>query len=424
MSTRTFRRSAILIVLMAPALLGPMPSAAVAAGPADQRAIEEAGGDDVVNTQDSNAAAQPADQALAHDLALVAQSKGWTLEQAAADHRAAEEVGRIAERMALERPGAFVGSALAQEAGAPPTLYVKGPADNFIRDLVATSAINIVVADNQPYSFAELEARSLRVHNALVARGFRDVTTGVDITGGGVIPAGVTAAPGLPRDRGGILALLPTGLANSVQLTVHEQPHVQPEAAFGGMWVADDGRAECTSGWSVRHIDTGTNGVSTAGHCSGINQIRHPNHGTHALSHRAQHLGSWGDVEWLSSAELEPDDFYADSSTIRDVAAVEARGNISLGESVCQYGRASNQRDCSLDVADLSEACTDSRTGVTVSRLVVMNGDTAIGGDSGGGWSFGNTAFGGHYGNCGSRDSWTPAAQFDEALGVRVTCGC
>lgn len=57
-----------------------------------------------------------------------------------------------------------------------------------------------------------------------------------------------------------------------------------------------------------------------------------------------------------------------------------------------------------------------------------MDGDTAIGGDSGGGWSFAGTAYGGHYGNCSpdfpNRDAWSVASLFDEAIGVRVTCGC
>ena len=86
----------------------------------------------------------------------------------------------------------------------------------------------------------------------------------------------------------------------------------------------------------------------------------------------------------------------------------------------------SNDRDCSLEVQDLSHACTDN--GITANRLVVMNGDTAIVGDSGGGWSFGNRAYGGHYGDCSpdfpTGTHGSVAALFDEAIGVRVTCGC
>ena len=459
MNSRRTRHWAVLFLAMALALFSMTPSPATGDGALDQPlSTGEAGGERegaLDLAAEDGVVRQSPDEALAHDLALVAEAKGWTLAEAAADHLAADRIGEVAEAVARERPDIYVGAALAEEPGGAPRLYVKGPADAYVLDLVAASDIEIVVADNQPFSFDELEARKLRVHRALEAAGFRYIAPSVNVTGRGVVPAGrdrlegVLAVlqhqpargddagvgdgplPGLRRaDRClhvlDIVPLLPAGLRGSVQLTVHDQPNVHDEAAFGGMWVRDDGVNECTSGWSVRNLNTGALGVSTAGHCAGINQINHPGHGVHNLNFQSQHRGQWGDVEWHTSPQPEPDDFYADAATIRDVAAVEARGNITVGESVCQYGRSSNDRDCSLDVQDVSQACTNS--GVFNNRLVLMNGDTAIGGDSGGGWSFGNTAYGGHKGNCNpdfpNRDAWSVAALFDEAIGVRVTCGC
>lgn len=49
-----------------------------------------------------------------------------------------------------------------------------------------------------------------------------------------------------------------------------------------------------------------------------------------------------------------------------------------------------------------------------------MNGDTLGGGDSGGPWYFGNKAYGAHQGNCDTRDSFSKASHFDEALGIFV----
>lgn len=429
MNGRRTRHWAVLFLALALALLTTTPSAATGGDALDrQRSVEEAG-DDAVHSSvdaDDDVVRQSAEEALAHDLALVAEAKGWTLEEAAADHLAAASVGAVAEALARDRPDVYVGAALAEEPRGAPTLYVKGSADADVLDLVAASDVEIVVADDQPFSFDELEARKLRVHEALEAAGFRYVATSVNIAGRGVIPAGVTVEPGLPRSVADIVALLPADVRSSVRLTVHDRPNVHDEQAFGGMWVRDDGVNECTSGWSVRNINTGAFGVSTAGHCTGINQINHPGHGVHALNFRNEHRGQWGDVEWHTSAQAEPDDFFANATTIRDVAAVEARANISVGESVCQYGRSSNDRDCSLEVQDVSQACTNS--GVFNNRLVLMNGDTGIGGDSGGGWSFGSTAFGGHKGNCNpdhpNREVWSVADLFDEAIGVRVTCGC
>lgn len=249
----------------------------------------------------------------------------------------------------------------------------------------------------------------------------------MNIAGGGVIPAGVTLEAGLPSRAEDILAGLPADLRSSVQLTLHAAPNVVDLAAFGGMWVRDNGVNRCTSGWSVMRIATGTLGISSAGHCTGIDQVNHPGHGLHALTFQGEHRGQWGDVEWYSSAEPEPDDFYSDAANIRDVAAVEPRANIVVNESICFYGRSSNSRDCSLRVQDVSQACTNE--GVFNDRLVMMNGrGVAIGGDSGGGFSFGNTAFGSVKGLCApnflNNLTFSVADLYDEAIGVRVTCGC
>jgi hypothetical protein len=248
----------------------------------------------------------------------------------------------------------------------------------------------------------------------------------VNITGGGVIPAGVTAEASLSVRADDIVATLPADVGNDVRLMVHTTPVVEDESAFGGMSMRDDGGFECTSGWSVRNVSSDRFGVSTAGHCAGINEIVHPGDGVHGWTFQAQHRGVWGDVQWGSTAQPEPDDFYSDADTIRDVTAIEARSNISVNESVCVYGRSSDDRDCSLEVQDVSQSCTNS--GVTNNRLVLMNGDTQVPGDSGGGWSLGTKAYGSHKGQCKpdfpNRETFSVAALYDEALGVRVTCGC
>lgn len=353
------------------------------------------------------------------DLELVAEAKGWTLDQAAAQQHAADVAGAIAMRIAKERPEIFVGSALSKTPGAAPTLYVKGPADGFVRDLIAASDIEIVLADEQPYSFDELEARKSRVHRALVAAGFRNVVTGANITGGGIIPAAVAIEPGLPTASGEILAAVPDDLRSSVVLTVSDASGFRDtNAAFGGMWVTKDGANWATSGWTVRNISTGTFGVTTAGHAQGTNGIVHPGYGTHTFVFQAEHRGAYGDVEWHTTNVAELAEFYATSSTIRNVLYLEARSGISVNESVCQYGRASNSKDCSLDVYDTSIECT--LEGVWNNRLVQMNAITSAVGDSGGPWFYNYKAYGSQKGWCGSKDAWSVADLYDEALNVQV----
>lgn len=107
---------------------------------------------------------QTQEDAEAADLVLVAEANDWTFEEAAANHHAAEVVGDIAATVAAERPNSFIGSKLSSVSGDAPTLYIKGSADRFVRHLVESAPIDVRLRDEQPFSFAELEERKLRVH--------------------------------------------------------------------------------------------------------------------------------------------------------------------------------------------------------------------------------------------------------------------
>ncbi len=352
------------------------------------------------------------------DLDPLAKSMGWTLDQAAAQLHAADVVGSIATDIAKERPEIFVGSALSKTPGGAPTLYVKGLADAFVRDLVAASDIEIVLADKQPYSFDELEARKSRVHQALVAAGFRNVVTGANISGGGIIPAAVAMEPGLPTASHEILAAVPDDLRSSVVLTVSDPSGFRDtNGAWAGMWTTIDGANDCTSGWTVRRTTSGgyTFGVTTAGHCSGNNGIYHPGYGSHSFVFQSEHRGAYGDVEWHTTNVTDLAQFYASSSTVRPALYLEPRSGISRYEPVCQYGRSSNSRDC-LEVYDVSIECT--LNGFYNNRLVQMDRITTLKGDSGGPWFYDYKAYGSQKGWCNSRDAWTVADLYDEALNV------
>lgn len=357
---------------------------------------------------------QPADEALNQDLAAVADARGWSDSEATSYNRAEHGVGRLAETVAERWPEAFVGSALSPEPGGAPTLYIKGPADEGIRALVEASAVKIILADLQPFSLAELEARKILVHRELEALGFRQVVTGFSLGDAGLIKAAVTRERGHLTDSEAVVASLSADIRASVDLTIRDIPIVEPEGAFGGMLTNSAAGPECTSGWTVIQLNTGTRGVSSAGHCIGVININHPGHALHPTTWKNGVEGQWGDVEWYTTAQAEADDFYSEAAVIRDVGAIEPAAGISENEAICVYGRASPTRDCSLSVLNVSIACGN------LNRLVQMNGDTQVGGDSGGPWYFGTTAFGGHFGNCGGLDSFSKASFFDEALGISV----
>jgi len=167
---------------------------------------------------------QSPEEALAQDVALTAEGRGWTIEQAEADYRAGEAIDSITARLAAERPDVFIGSALSADPGGPPKIYIKGPADELVRDLVAGAGIEIEIVDNQPYSQAELDERQTQVVSALQEMGFQSASAGSRLEDRGLVDAGVVRQTGLPEDPDEILAGLPAELRDSVTLTVSDAP--------------------------------------------------------------------------------------------------------------------------------------------------------------------------------------------------------
>ncbi len=413
-------RSGVLLVgaaLVLSSLGAAAVSASVSAPRIDASEIEEVEFDRPPTTR-----LQTEAQALQQDLRIVADAKGWTLREARADYEAAENVGELALFVAEKYPDVFVGSELSEEPGGPATLFIKGSANEEIREMIDRSPLRVTLQDRQPYSFWELEERSHRVHDALVEAGFSQVATGFDISERGVIRTGVKTRTGrsVGVERGAALealAEIPRDLQSAVEITINTVDIVEDEHVYGGVRIDTPGG--CTTGWTV--VDGGgTTGVTTAGHCSHPkSNIVAPGEGNPTFVD--EHRGSFGDVEWYTTNHFEPAEFYATATARRATLTIEAIASISQGESICQYGRSSNDRDCSLDVDRINQVCTNG--GVTNRRLVLMDGDTGIPGDSGGGWSFSNRAYGGHKGNCADvpgQEVFSAAAHFPVALGVTV----
>lgn len=356
---------------------------------------------------------QDAAEALAADLGAIREAHGWSAEQIAAYEASEAALDAVSELVSTKYPTAFVGSAIAHDPTEPPRAYVKGNAPADVRALA--SELGVEMVEEQPYSLDELDARLAIVHDAVLTAGFENVVVAADIEREGAITVVVTASSREDLDL--ILTGIAPGIAKDITIIVGADPIVAEQGAFGGMFLDEDGFFQCTSGWTVRKIAGGERGITGAGHCFavGVNQIRHPDIIFHTAFFQNRHEGQWGDIGWWTTGQLEADDFYADQfNNIRDVTAVEPRANISIGESICVYGRKSNNRNCQLTVENPNLTCG------ALQRLVLMNGAVTLGGDSGGGWSTGTKAYGSHMGLCYSKSTFSVADLYDEALGVTV----
>lgn len=158
---------------------------------------------------------QSASEALAMDQALVAAQTGRSLREVRALGRLSGRFGRIRAKLSRQRPELFAGSLLAD----PPRLYIKGEADEFVRGVIADAGFPIKLVEGMPYSWRELERRSMRLADALSALGYRSYGTSFDEKKG-QLEATVRRVRGLPSTPSELRAALPAGLGRGAQLTV------------------------------------------------------------------------------------------------------------------------------------------------------------------------------------------------------------
>jgi streptogrisin C len=365
----------------------------------------------------SPAAAQPTvdeETATAQDIALIAAANGWGLAVTSAHMQAQETLSGLADRLARQFPARYAGAVLAEQPGGTSVISFKGEVPPAAEEQAAAAGIPVDLRGGRPESVAELGARAAAIARHL---GTRYAEVGAAVLPDGWIEVAVSGGPAPVPE-------LPAELAARTRITLAPGPVVQPEDVIGGTWLEDSDAFECTGGFTVVDNATGETGLATAGHCNGLDEWDSPIAGVAdvTLTFEDEDLGAYGDVQWHSSSDVEPDDFYADSlNNIRDVSSVVSTAGFVVNGTHCVYGRASNNREC--DQVYSTWAITFVG-GTLIDRLVMMDDDNTVPGDSGGNWSYSNTAAGIHQG-----DVWLPFKQHNvfskasllpSALGVSV----
>lgn len=370
----------------------------------------------------ATAVRQTEEQAELADLTAVAESKGWTVAQAREDRRKADMLGQLQSDLVADHADVFAGAWLSPDPDGNPTLVFTGEVPADAQSRIRQSGLNPTIQTDASHTIVDLKDLASQTTSDLANRGHRSASVGVDVRANGLNIKAERRGNSENADR--VRQELPArARAAARAVEVVDEQVVNLAHTRGGAWVTDDGANECTSGWSVQHSD-GRQGVSTAAHCEGINGYREPGVGVYSAPWAGEHIGAFGDLEWHTTSHVELAEFYASSSVIRNVTALEGAWSISTGESICVYGRARNVRDCSPDVADPWHSTTFMWNGqqVQADGLVLMDRWAVIGGDSGGGWSWGNRAYGLTHGfeNSTNRAIFSRAAYLDEALGVSV----
>jgi streptogrisin C len=251
---------------------------------------------------------------------------------------------------------------------------------------------NVVLRGGAARSYAELAARADEVYAAVADLWGETVATSLDEETGTVevsleVPKGLQG-----RSDAQLRGLVPeTARRPDVRLGFSATPVYGLQHTYGGdLLSGPDG--SCTSGFSVSQ--NGTGGVLTAGHCPNDFDY-YPSDGTSSYDTDwvDGHRGDYGDVQWHTTDHSEFAEFYSSSSGRRDVLDYIATWH--TGDYVCHYGRYGGY-DCS-DVHDKKVSVTDE-DGYHLKKLVEVEDDITVNGDSGGPWFLENNAGGIHSG--------------------------
>ena len=342
------------------------------------------------------------------DVELVAKTFEWPVDATAQYLKESRTFSGLSSELQRLFPKVYAGAIYGEQPGDGSVLRFVGTVPSKAAALARATGLKIELTGGARYSEKALQDRSVQVHDALVKLGHSQVVAATST-------ADDRVAVTVSGDGKGLL--LPADLRAGVKVSVADGPIVREEHTRGGGILRDDGTFECTSGFAVV-AGNGVTGYAGAGHCDGINQYEQPEDGlTYGVVHQAQHVGFFGDFEWKTSAHIEPAEFFATNTEIRNVNSVTPAFSLPVNTPSCIYGRSSNLRAC-------DQVFSTFVISGGIMNLYAMDGDHTIGGDSGGPWSFSTIADGIHRGdiflNGGWRNMWSQVGLLPAALGVSV----
>jgi hypothetical protein len=155
----------------------------------------------------------------------------------------------------------------------------------------------------------------------------------------------------------------------------------------------------CTTGFVVQN-GAGTQGVTTAAHCDNTQTYQEFGGESYAITYEAGRLDADHDVQWHTTTHTEYPEFYADLTTsARTLTGRRYRSSTAVGNTVCHRGNGTGY-SCGSVASTTHQPTYAGACGSQTCNAVYIRVSGAdllcYGGDSGGPWFNGQTAFGVH----------------------------
>jgi hypothetical protein len=271
-----------------------------------------------------------------------------------------------------------------------------------IRPYLSTALRQVVRVEGAQFTLRELES-SLEAGYERVRGAGIEAAGGVDVRAN---RAQVHVLRGRAAAARATLAaartsLSGTGAADAAVVEVDALPR-EEITMYGGLSIST-----CTTGFTVRN-SAGTRGVSTAGHCGNSQTLS-----GYALTYLGESYSGSYDVQWHNGSGHTFTNTIKVSSSTRAITGTRSRSSQTVGSQVCKQGKTTGYT-CGTIVTTsycASGACTWVHVGGNGTNL-------SEGGDSGGPWFSGNTAYGSHTYGMGNDSAYMPVDYFS---GISVT---
>jgi hypothetical protein len=341
---------------------------------------------------DGDARSEALVDGIAQDAAAYAERFGVSAQEGARRLQLQDAVDALNARLTEEQAATFAGLSIEHTPEFRVVARFTRNGEETIRPYLTPALAQVVEVQPARFTLQQLERR--------LEAGYQRVR-GAGIPAAGAVDvranrAEVHVLRGRSAAARGVLG------EGGVSLVEVDQLPVEEIAMYGGLPIST-----CTTGFTVRN-SAGTRGVSTAGHCGNSQTLS-----GYALTFRGEAYSGSYDVQWHNaSGHTYPNTIKVGSGT-RSITGTRSRTSQTVGSQVCKQGKTTGYTCGTISTISYcaSGACTWVR--------VAGNGvNLSEGGDSGGPWFSGNTAYGSHTYGIGNDSAYMPVNYFS---GISVT---
>lgn len=340
-------------------------------------------------------AAMGRDDALRQDAEAVARSTGLPLGKALQIVKLQDERGDLVSELRQEFRGRVAGISVEYEPEYTLVVRLKGAAEPNPRSLkLPSGSVPIRFITGAQSSKEEMVASySSKVDQIkAIVPTVQDI--GIDERTGEIALSVYAVGPAATAVKGKRDELVRL-LGHPVRVDTVEAQASDSDVRGGAK--VNENSGHCTSGFVVKN-SAGTTGVTTAGHCEGVNTYYNPNGTSIPLTWTLEIRDADQDVEVHTSGFIERPEFYADVATPRVLTGRRLRSSTAVGDQVCHRGVTTGYSCGNVSKTDTQLTYTNACNGVTCAATWVTvggnSGTACYGGDSGGSVFISQTAVG------------------------------